>query len=139
LKARLEPSGTDYMKCKISHKKLDAHKEVRYSLYNINERENKMNYATQTTGELVDNNGKDKADIAEIQGRIEAREVILKRRIKAGESQGDGIFQAAHIIQNCKSTAWKTIAERLGVSSQMKVANTTKYTKDYFKYTARKV
>ena len=97
-----------------------------------------MNYTKVKTVKLVDDNGADKAIIAEATARIAEREEVLNKRVKGGERAEGVLFGASRIVQDCESTKWKTIAERLNASRQMIAANTTPYQKDYFKYTARK-
>ena len=90
-----------------------------------------------TTAQLIDANGQDKADISDLSANVKARDALLLERLGAGES-GDGEFyEGRHVHQTTKTTAWRSMAERLA-SSQMIVANTKRGTKDFMKYTARK-
>lgn len=97
-----------------------------------------MNYKKTKTIKLIDDNGADKAIIAEATARIEEREEVLNKRVKAGERAEGVLFGASRIVQDCTSVGWKSIAEKLDASRQMIAANSKPYQKDYFKYTARK-
>lgn len=98
-------------------------------------------YGLFDTETLIDDNGKDKALIAEIQDRIEAREAVLKSRV-AESSKGHGFMYDTSRITYDKDAPNKIkIYDLLDADNKISAYYKKTYRSqshyDFFKYTAR--
>jgi len=92
---------------------------------------------TQDIENTIDQLGIDLAAAATLEVKIKAAKKILVDNIEAGSATEGKFFRASHSFSERKSTAWKTIAERLKASNQMIVANTKKTPVDTIKIVSR--
>lgn len=96
-----------------------------------------MNIKKMGLAKLIDLGGSKKAEIATLEAELKIINSKIMVAIKAGDADEGSLFRAAHVLQDSKTVAWKSIAERLA-SRQIIAANTKKGTKEFIKYSARK-
>jgi hypothetical protein len=85
----------------------------------------------------IDRLGTVQAAIAKLQEEEKVLKEYMVLHIKAGTREEGDIFGVSHSEAERKTVAYKTIAERLGATRQMIVANTKKSEVHTIKVTAR--
>ena len=98
--------------------------------------ENKNYITDENVQKLADELGVAMAAAAPLNAKVKQIKSELYDYLEAGERAKGSLWEVLHVETDRKTTAWKTIAERLEASRQMIAANTKKSTVDSIKITA---